>query len=47
MLQKKSRIKIFPKEKKKKRVNIVANDIKIFPNMTNKGCLSIEKIILK
>ena len=38
---------IFLKKKKKKSNNMLANDIKIFLNMKNKGCLSKEKITTK
>ena len=36
-------MKILPKKKKKESVNMVANDIKIFPNLKNKGWLIIKR----
>ena len=39
--------KLLLQPKKKKRGNMVANDIKTFPNIRSKGSLDIEKIILK
>lgn len=40
-------IEIFLKIKKKKNVDVVANDTRIFANMKTKGWLNIEKIIFK
>ena len=40
-------IEIFPKKRKTKSKNMVANDAKIFLKMKNKGQLSTGKIILK
>ena len=35
------KLKIFPKKKKKKSVNMATKDVKIFSNLKSKGCLSI------
>ena len=40
-------IEVFPKYKKKKSINIVAIDVKIFSKIKNKGCLSTEKSCFK
>ena len=40
-------IKIFLKKKKKNSGSMIANDIKILPDMINRGLLSIEKVISK
>ena len=39
--------KIFLKMKNEKKGNVIANDIKTFPNMKNKCSLDIGKIIIK
>ena len=39
--------KLLLQPKKNKRGNMVANDIKIFPNIKSKGSLDIEKINMK
>ena len=38
-------IKVFIKKKKKKKDNIVMNDLKIYQKMKNRSLLSIEKKI--